>query len=192
MTGPKQARRPVEAQDLYALQLITDVRIAPDGQQVVYGVQRVDRSSEKKYANLWLARTDGSSCRQFTQGDQTDAMPRWSPDGTKLAFLSSRKEGEQAQIYMINVDGGEARRLTDLKGDIGNMTWSPDGGSLLVEFTKKDQEAIERESDEQKKKLGIVSRHYTRLFYRADGQGWLGHERTHLLLVDSTTGAQSS
>jgi len=188
MTVPKHARRPVEAQDLYALQLITDVRIAPDGQRVVYGVQRVDRKSEKKYANLWIATTDGSSCRQFTQGDQTDAMPRWSPDGTRLAFLSSRKEGESAQIYVINVDGGEAQRLTDLKGDIGNMTWSPDGGSLLVEFTRKDQEAIEREGDEQKKKLGIVSRHYTRLFYRADGQGWLGHERTHLLLVDSSTG----
>ena len=148
----------------------------------------MDKKTEKKYANLWMAATDGSGERQFTQGDQTDASPRWSPDGRMLAFLSSRKEGESAQVYVINADGGEARRLTDLKGEISSLTWSPDGKSLLLEFTAKDKEVIDREADEQKKKLGVVSRHYTRLFYRGDGQGWLGHERTHLWLVDVAKG----
>jgi dipeptidyl aminopeptidase/acylaminoacyl peptidase len=188
MTRPKQSLRPITAQDLYALQLLTDIHLSPDGSQIVYGVQRVDEKTEKKYANLWMVRTDGSGERQFTQGDQTDASPRWSPDGRMLAFLSSRKEGESAQVYVIDADGGEARRLTDLKGEISSLTWSPDGKSLLLEFTQKDQEVIDREADEQKKKLGVVSRHYTRLFYRGDGQGWLGHERTHLWVVDVAKG----
>ncbi len=188
MTGPKKSLRPITAQDLYALQLLTDVRISPDARQVVYGVQRVDRKTEKKYANLWMAAVDGSGERQFTQGDQTDASPRWSPDGRMLAFLSSRKEGEDAQVYLIDADGGEARRLTDLKGEISSLAWSPDGKSLLLEFTAKDKEVIDREADEQKKKLGVVSRHYTRLFYRGDGQGWFGHERMHLWTIDVAKG----
>jgi len=187
MAGSKQASRPITAQDLYAFQLLTDVRLSPDGRQVVYGVQRVDRKTEKKYANLWMAPTDGSGERQFTQGDQTDAMPRWSPDGKNIAFLSSRKEGEGTQVYVISMEGGEARRLTDVKGEISNMAWSPDGKTLLLEFTQKDKDVIDREADEQKK-LGVVARHYTRLYYRADGQGWLGHERTHLWVVDVAKG----
>ncbi|MFZ2413019.1 MAG: prolyl oligopeptidase family serine peptidase, partial [Candidatus Cryosericum sp.] len=188
MTRRKQSLRSISAQDLYALQLLTDIRLSPDGRQVVYGVQRVDKKTEKKYANLWMAATDGSARSQFTQGDQTDASPRWSPDGRYLAFLSSRKEGESAQVYLINADGGEARRLTDLKGEISSLTWSPDSRNLLLELTLKDKEVVDREADEQKKKLGVVSRHYTRLFYRGDGEGWLGHERTHLWLVDAAKG----
>jgi dipeptidyl aminopeptidase/acylaminoacyl peptidase len=83
MTGPKKSLRPITAQDLYALQLLTDVRISPDGRKVVYAVQRVDKKTQKKYANLWMAATDGSGERQFTQGDQTDASPRWSPYGSQ-------------------------------------------------------------------------------------------------------------
>src|SRR5450759_4437480 len=106
-------------------------------------------------------------------------------DGALHSCRRDRKES--AQIYVINADGGEARRLTNLKGDISSLTWSPDGRNLLLEFTQKDQEVIDREADEKKKKLGVVSRHYTRLFYRGDGQGWLGHERTHLWVVDIAT-----
>lgn len=188
MTRSKHALRGITAQDLYRLQLITDVRLSPDGKRIVYGVQRVDRKTEKKYANLWMVGTDGTPGWQFTQGDQNDASPRWSPDGRTLAFLSARKEGESAQVYVISADGGEARRLTDLKGEISSLKWSPDGRTLLLEFTQKDKDVLEREADEQKKKLGVVSRHYTRLFYRGDGQGWLGHERTHLWLVDAAKG----
>ena len=47
---------------------------------------------------------------------------------------------------------------------------------------------LEREKDEQKKKLGVVARHYTRLFYKMDGYGYLPHERTHIWLVDARTG----
>ena len=158
MTRSKHALRGITAQDLYRLELITDVRLSPDGKRVVVGVQRVDRKTEKKYANLWMVGTDGTPAWQFTQGDQNDASPRWSPDGRTIAFLSTRKEGDSAQVYVISADGGEARRLTDLKGDISSLKWSPDGRTLLLEFTQKDKDVLEREADEQKKKLGVVSR----------------------------------
>ncbi|MDT8306848.1 MAG: S9 family peptidase, partial [Anaerolineae bacterium] len=59
---------------------------------------------------------------------------------------------------------------------------------LLCQFRNKDQDAIERDEDEQKKKLGIVARNITRADFRLDGAGWMPQESWHLLLIDATTG----
>ncbi|HEX9091409.1 MAG TPA: hypothetical protein VF831_07955, partial [Anaerolineales bacterium] len=174
-------RRSITAEDLYQFNTISEVRISPSGQEVVYSVQRVDRRTEKKYTNLWVASIANGETRQFTTGDQHDGSARWSPDGKVIAFLSDRADKEKpAQIYLIPFSGGEAQRLTEIEGEIGDMSWSQDGKHILCTVRKKDSEALEREKDEQKKKLGVVSRHYDRLFYKLDGYGYLPHERTHI------------
>src|SRR5512142_2092711 len=100
------SKRTTQAEDLYRLQMITDCRISPDGNQVVFAVQRVDRKTEKKYSNLWIVPTRGGRARQFTQGDHDDSRPRWSPDGQEIAFLSNRGDENQPQIYLMHTDGG--------------------------------------------------------------------------------------
>jgi len=185
---PRRKKHPITAEDLYRFQLITDCRISPDGRYVVFCLQRVDKKSEKRYSNLWVVPTDRGRARQFTYGDQVDSQPRWSPDGGEIAFLSNRDDEKQPQIYIIPFRGGEARPLTDLQGEIGAFEWSPDGKRLVCQFRKKDREAIEREKDERKKELGVVSRHITRLFYKLDGSGFLPKERWHIWTVDARTG----
>jgi dipeptidyl aminopeptidase/acylaminoacyl peptidase len=181
--------RSITAEDLYQFNTVAEVRISPDGQNVVYTVQRVDRKTEKKYTNLWVAPTGNGEPHQFTTGDQHDGNARWSLDGKQIAFLSDRGDKEKpAQIYLIPFTGGEASRLTQIEGEIGELIWSPDGRQILCTVRKMDAEALEREKDEQKKKLGVVSRQYERLFYKLDGYGYLPHERTHIWIVDVRTG----
>ncbi len=180
-------QRTITAEDLYQFELLSSPRISPDGKHVVYAQQRVDVKTEKKFSNLWIASLDGQA-RQFTFGDQSDLSPRWSPDGKTIAFLSNRGDEKQAQIYLMPFEGGEARPLTELKGEINLLEWSPDGTQFVIQFRAKDAEAIVREEDEQAAKLGIVERHYERIFYKFDGYGFLPHERWHIWTVEAATG----
>ena len=185
---PARKKRSISADDLYRFRLVTDCQISPDGRYIVFPVQRVDKKTEKKYTNLWVVSTDRGRPRQFTYGDQVDGQPRWSPDGGEIAFISNRGDEKQPQIYVIPFHGGEARPLTRLKGEIGAFEWSPDGKRFVCQFRKKDRKAIEREENEGKKKLGIVSRRITRTFFKLDGYGFLPQERWHVWTIDARTG----
>ena len=183
-----EEKRLITAEDLYNFELISGLELSPNGEHVIYAQQRVDQKTEKKFSNLWVVSTDGGEPRQFTYGDQNDSNPKWSPDGQQIAFISNREDEKQPQIYLIPFGGGEARPLTDLKGQIGAYEWSPDGSKLVLQYRKKDAEALEREDDEQKKKLGVVQRHYDRTSYKFDGAGFLPKERWHIWTIDIRSG----
>jgi len=186
---PTRKKRSITAEDLYKIETISDVRLSPNGAHVVYTIQRVDQKTEEKFTNLWLVSTKTGNPRQFTSGDQNDTHPRWSPDGNRIAFLSNRGDKEKPpQIYLIPIDGGEARPLTTIEGTITEYAWSPDGRRVVCTVRKTDPEKLEAQKDEQKKKLGVVSRHYERVFYKLDDYGYLPKERLHLWSVNARSG----
>lgn len=176
------------AESLYQFERITDHRLSPDGQRLVLARERLSRQTQKKHADLWIISLDDGAQQRFTYGDYTDSSPRWSPDGRYLAFLSNRLEESQPQLYILPLNGGEARPLTDLKGTFLGFEWSPDGRKIAFCLRRKDADALEREADEQKKKLGVVARHITRAIYKLNGAGYLPAEKAHIWVVDVTTG----
>jgi acylaminoacyl-peptidase len=126
------------------------------------------------------------SVRQLTQGEDSVAKPRWSPDGTRLAFTSER-ENKTEQIFVLPLtDGGEAERVSDLPpGSIGQIAWSPDGTRIAFAFRADDPE-FDREAEEEREKAdrSPPPREITRLRYRYEGAGFLPRARFHLHILD--------
>ncbi|HVM69795.1 MAG TPA: hypothetical protein VM204_08185, partial [Gaiellaceae bacterium] len=116
-------------EDVYELTGVSDPRLRPGGDEVAYVVWSIDREANEYRQRIWLAAVDGSRPpRPFTAGPK-DSQPRWSPDGTRLAFVSGREDGPR-QLYVMPADGGEAQRLTELDEDATDASWSPDGTRL--------------------------------------------------------------
>src|SRR5437879_11870535 len=82
--------RKLTAMDEFQIQLPTDPEISPDGKKIVYVRRFADAATDKRYSNLWIINTDGSDHRPLTTGNRSDSSPRWSPDGTRIAFQIGR------------------------------------------------------------------------------------------------------
>jgi dipeptidyl aminopeptidase/acylaminoacyl peptidase len=164
-------------EDIYELAWVSDPRISPDRRTVAAVVCRIDREQNDYMSAIWLVPADGSTPpRRFTSGEKQELAPRWSPDGSRLAFVSNR-EREKKQLYVIPTAGGEALRLTDLDEDVSEPVWSPDGEQLA--FSARVRDAAYEEEDDKLRR----PRRFTRLQYKLDDEGWIGDRRRHIFTV---------
>src|SRR5207249_364631 len=88
---------------------------------------------------------DRTTPRRLTSGAKSDTAPRWSPDGRRIAFVSTR-DGDSAQIYLIDIGGGEARRLTNMPQGASDAAWSADGRRIAFLSQVNEAERISEDS----------------------------------------------
>jgi dipeptidyl aminopeptidase/acylaminoacyl peptidase len=125
-----------------------DVRLSPDGQLAAWSASPYGKDGEHNVSGIWVAEVDGdASGRRWTHGG-ADTRPRWSPDGSRLAFLSDRKERGTTGLFVLSVRGGEAEPIVVRKRSISAFAWSPDGESLaFVAPDEPDDEDKRREQE---------------------------------------------
>jgi hypothetical protein len=98
---------------------------APGGEQMVW----LKMTGFPPSVDMWLSNADGSDSRKLTSDSATEMMPAWSPDGTKIAYVTD-KDGQQ-NVYVMDVASGDVTRLSNHDvGDI-NPVWSTDGSQIL-------------------------------------------------------------
>ena len=104
----------------------TDPVISPDGKRIVFTQGTVDASSASP---LWIVNGDGTGLTQLTTAGAIDYRPTWSPDGSQIAFVSTR-DGN-AEIYVMNADGTGQVNVTNNAANDNSPAWSPSGSTIL-------------------------------------------------------------
>jgi dipeptidyl aminopeptidase/acylaminoacyl peptidase len=148
---------------------IAEVTFSADGVHLACAVTEPPKGAEPA-THIWLFDSRTGEFHQFTSSAKSEHLPRWSPDGRMLAFLSDREE--RSQIYTIRVDGGEARAITSGKSAVSSFRWSPDGKHFAFLATEPKSEAEEKkEKDKDDARVSDRERDLARLWtVDADGK----------------------
>src|SRR2546426_10925576 len=173
-------------EDLTRLLFVIDPQLPPDGRRIAFVVTSLPEERDEYLSNIWVVDVAGGEPRRFTAGPRRDIEPRWSPDGTRLAFLSERAPRDKPQLYVMPADGGEPTKLTALENGVGRVAWSPDGTRLA--FVSPVGGQREPESEEEKRK-SRPARVITSLKYRFNGEGVVYDRRPHVVVVSSDASA---
>ena len=155
--------------------------LSPDGRTAAVATSRPDVTANEYRGRIWIASVDaGAPPRPLTNGPR-DAAPRFSPDGTQLAFLRT-EPGGKPQLHVLPLAGGEPRRLTDLPGGAGPAAWSPDSRSIA--FCARVPADGRYGTDDKVGPEKEPPRRITGLQYRRDNVGFLADRREHVFLLD--------
>ena len=181
--GRAQAKRPLQVSDLNLVCTVADPQRSPDGRWVAYTVTRVDTAKDRHDSDVYKTSWDGSTTVRLTSSDESETSPRWSPDGTQLAFLSSREGAKGSQIWLLPSAGGEAERVSDVKGGVSSIAWSPDGKHLAILVADQDSSSagdVAGSGTAARPKPVVIDRYH----FKQDGQGYLGKLHPHVYVLD--------
>jgi dipeptidyl aminopeptidase/acylaminoacyl peptidase len=171
-TAPTMSPRVAPTVDqILSLKRAGSPEISPDGRWVAYTVRETNWDDNAYETEIWLADAVTGATRQLTNAKKSSQSPAWSPDGTKLAFISDRTD--KRQVYAISPQGGEAAALTSVEDGVNAFAWSPDGTTIAFTATEPKPPAIK----DREKKYGefeVVEQ---------------DHRMTHLFTLDVATHA---
>jgi dipeptidyl aminopeptidase/acylaminoacyl peptidase len=187
-----QAKHPFTFEDMMKLKRVEEPQVSPDGKWVLFAAVDVDLAANTKTPHVWIVPTAGGQEKEIIS-DQDADRPRWSPDGKRFAFISTKENG--SQVWIADFDGAQGvvkftYQLTSIATEASSELWSPDGNNILFisdVYPECDGKAIE-EQDCNAKKLKeandskVKAQIFTHLLYR-HWNAYKEGKRTHIFVV---------
>jgi dipeptidyl aminopeptidase/acylaminoacyl peptidase len=180
LAAPAGAQRhPLRLEDLSLVRTLAEPQLSPDGRWIAYAATSSDYAADSARTEVVLVPSAGGTARRLTRG----SMPRWSPDGRRIAFMGGR--GERAGVWVWDLAADSARFVARVRTtehflghrSVKGFAWSPDG--LRIAFTSADPDSAASPTD---------PRVVTRIMYLTR-TGLSDDRRTHLYVVSADGGA---
>lgn len=184
----QETKLPFQPLDVFELEFASDPQISPDGSQIIYRRNGFDIMKDKAKGNLWIVNSDGSSNRKLTSREVNESQACWSPNGDRVAFVSSTDEG--AELYMYWIASGQIAKLSQLEKSPSSIIWSPNGTSLAftMKVDAKPPVIVKEPSKPKGAEWAQPARITDRLKHEADGSGYTAPGFTHVFIIPSQGG----
>ncbi len=183
-------KRHFGVKDVLKFRFLSDPQMAPDGTRTAYVAMRIDPETKEYKTGIYL-HNHGSS-DECILGEGT--RPAWSPNGKRLAYLSSRSG--TSQVWLTSESLGEPRKLTAMRYGVTDLAWSPDGSRLLLVSASAGEEDLEHllkemdagEKQERADKVQSEALRIDQLPYKGDEvSGILPQTKRQLWILDMET-----
>jgi dipeptidyl aminopeptidase/acylaminoacyl peptidase len=181
-----QVKRSLQPEDLYRINRVSDPRISPDGKWIVYTITVPDLETNGFNSDIWLIPSKGGSPEQLTFSPHSDHSPRWSPDGSQIAFISSREE--ISTIWLLDFKTRIEKKLTDSKTSLSSPVWTKDGQFLICRSRILPEDITDNENPFKEELPLCDARTINHLLFR-QWDRWLGDKRNHLFLISTKDGS---
>ncbi len=181
--------RQFTGQDLFKLEAAADPQISPDGKTIAYVRRSADVMSDRIRGAIWLVDVASGQQRPLITGPGSYGAPRWSPDGTRLAYIGGDETGTQLWVRWIASAAGT--RVTQLPDAPETIAWSPDGKAIAYTMRVPGEgPALGKPlAKPEGAKWADPVEVYDRATYRTDEGGYIKPGFSHLFLVPADGGA---
>jgi len=136
---------------------LTDPQIAPDGKSIAIVVSRANYEEDRYDPELTLIDVATRGQRVLTRDRRGVGQARWSPDGTRLAFLAT-VDGHP-QIFVLPMNGGDALQITKSPAGVQQYAWRPGAGSEIA-YVASDEAPKVTGEERHNKAFEIQNNHF--------------------------------
>ena len=177
------------AMDVFELEWVEKPQISPDGTKIVYVRRGMDIMKDKRQSRLWIINADGTNHQKLTSREENESNPKWSPDGSQIAFTTSTDEGSEIFIYWLNT--AKVAKISSLDASPRGLNWSPDGRQLAFSMFILGQELSLVKPLHKPKGADWAAppRVTTRVKHEADGSGYMRPGYYHLFVIPASGGS---
>jgi acylaminoacyl-peptidase len=181
---------PLKPLDVFDLQWVGDPEVSPDGRSIAYVRKSFDIKTDHPRGVVWLVGSDGAHARPLSSA-ASSAAPRWSPDGTRIAYLGKEADGS-TQLYVYWVQSGATAAISNFTESPAGLAWSPDGRRIAFTMpVPAEHKPLRVELPEAPKgaKWADPPKLIDRMVFRADGEGYLPNVFSQLFIIGADGGA---
>ena len=183
-----QTEQTLQLENVFDLEYANQIDITEDGKTVYFVRNRMDIKTDRKVGNIWSVDYKTKQMQPLTSGVHMDYSPVLSPDGQRLAFISTR-DGS-SQIYIKWLKTGAMAKISNLTNSPRAITWSPNSSQLI--FSMFVPSAASAPVTLPGKPKGATwaepAKFIDDVYYRSDGGGYTQKGFSQVYSIDANGG----